>query len=347
MKCVKVKKKKAQTMLNILRKKDLLNNNYKNESDKNYVYIPVIEDTKKKFPDLNFIDKNLVKVETKDNLKQMLENKLSKKELDKLITSFDVIGNIAIIQVPDELIKKQKVIAQCLLKLNKNIKTVLKRAGIHKGEFRTLNLEHIAGIDTKQTIHKENGVKIKLDVEKVYFSPRSSTERKRISGLVKDEEKILVMFSGCAPFPLVLAKNTNAQKITGVELNPIAHKYAKENLTLNKINNIELYLGDVRKIVPTLAEFDRILMPLPKTGEDFLDIALNASKNKSIIHFYDFSDEKDFPDLSINKIKKAAEKFNLSFKVLDSVKCGDYSPGVHRVCIDFQITKICGEEQSP
>jgi hypothetical protein len=36
-----------------------------------------------------------------------------------------------------------------------------------------------------------------------------STERKRISELVKPGEKVLVMFSGAAPYVCVIAKKTN------------------------------------------------------------------------------------------------------------------------------------------
>ena len=81
----------------------------------------------------------------------------------------------------------------------------------------------LAGFDTKETIHKENNVRLKLNVEEVYYSARYSTERKRIMQLVKPGEDILIMFSGAAPFVCVLSKNTKAKEIIGIELNPIGH----------------------------------------------------------------------------------------------------------------------------
>lgn len=57
-----------------------------------------------------------------------------------------------------------------MLRVNKNISTVLKK-GRHEGVFRVQRLEHLAGKKTKEAVYKENNVVLKLDVEKVYFSP--------------------------------------------------------------------------------------------------------------------------------------------------------------------------------
>jgi tRNA (guanine37-N1)-methyltransferase len=163
-------------------------------------------------------------------LRQALKGKLSKKELNILKTAFDVVGEIAILEIDPELGKKEKIIAQTLLEMQKNIKTVVKKVGIHSGKFRLQKLKIIAGKRKKETIHKENMIRLKLNAEKVYFSPRMATERKRIMEQIKPGEEILIMFSGCAPYPCVLAKNTKAKEIYGIEINPAAHKYALENV---------------------------------------------------------------------------------------------------------------------
>ena len=45
-------------------------------------------------------------------------------------------------------------------------------------------------------------------------------------------------------------------------------------------------------------------MPLPKSAEDFLDNTKKLIKKNGIIHFYDFLNEKDIPDHTIETIKK-------------------------------------------
>jgi len=270
-------------------------------------------------------------------LKQALKNKLTKKELENLVTSYDIIGDIAIIEIPYELEKKEKLIAEALLNLHKQIKVVVKKAGIHRGIYRRQKLKILAGERRKTTEYKENNVRIILHVQDVYFSPRLSTERKRISNLVKPSEEILVMFSGVAPYPLVIAKNTKAKEIYAIEINPVAHEFAVENVKLNKLKNIKLFLGDVRMIIPILKKkFDRVLMPLPLGGENFLDLALAAAKKKAIIHFYDFLKEDEF-DLAEEKVKKACDSAKRKFKILRIVKAGQIKPREYRVCVDFEV----------
>ena len=271
-------------------------------------------------------------------LKQALKKKLTKKELDLVRASFDVVGSIAIIEIPDELVKKQKIIAKEVLNLNPSIRTVLKKSGIHYGEYRRQKMVYLAGEKTKITEHRESGVRILLDVEKCYFSSRLGTERLRIAAQIRPKEKILVMFSGVAPYPLVFAKNSGADVIYGAEKNPVAHDFAERNVLLNKFwSKIRLIRGDVRQVCPLInKKFNRILMPMPKTAEEFLPVAFSSAKKGSVIHYYDFGKQEEFKLLR-DKIKNACTRAKKKCRILRTVKCGNYSPGVFRVCIDFKI----------
>ncbi|MFH1445037.1 MAG: class I SAM-dependent methyltransferase family protein, partial [Nanoarchaeota archaeon] len=159
-------------------------------------------------------------------LKELLKDKLTKKELEILKISFDTVGDIAIIEIPDELKKKEKYIANSIVSLHPHIKTVCKKTSGREGEFRTRSMKKILGKST-ETIHKEHGCKYKMDVTKVYFSPREATERQRISSQVDSGEKILVMFSGVGPYAIAIAKNHPDANIYAIEKNPAGHKYAK------------------------------------------------------------------------------------------------------------------------
>lgn len=268
-------------------------------------------------------------------LKDLVKNDLTEDELKVLPSSFDVVGDILIFNdFPDELKKKEKLIGNKLLEHFKHIKVIAKKTGKYSGKYRTPKIKVIAGEKRKDTVHKENGVMLKLDVEKVYFSARTSTERKRIYSMVKEGEKVLVMFSGIAPLPVEIAKNTKAEEVVGIEINPVAHKCALENVRLNKIKNITLYKGDVRKVMPKMKKkFDRILMPLPKTAESFLDIALSKIKKNGMIHLYAFIPLENIPEMQ-EKIEKIC---SLNKKKCSSaaVKCGQFSPKEYRVCFDI------------
>jgi len=271
-------------------------------------------------------------------LKELLKNDLTPKELVLLPTGFDVVGDILIFaEFPKELAKKERKIASKILASFPNVKVVCKKTKMYSGTFRTPKLKIMAGEKRKETTHKENGVSIKLNVEKVYFSPRLGHERERINKLVKKGENVLVMFSGSGVYCVNIAKNSSAKEIYGVEINPIGHKYALENVTLNKCKNIALFLGDVKKVLPTISKkFDRVLMPLPKTADEYLPLALSKVKKNGVLHFYDFLPEGEF-ERAAEKVIKACLKAKRKCSIISIAKCGQYGPGRFRICVDAKI----------
>ncbi|MGV8086542.1 MAG: class I SAM-dependent methyltransferase [Candidatus Woesearchaeota archaeon] len=340
---LKVALKNAEKWKKYLVVNNLIDKKHYYSKDKEYIYFPILQ----KFiiinaKEISFVEKEFSESISSGTLKENLSKTLSKEEFAFVKTAHDIIGSIAIIEIPKDLELREKLIAETLLKANSQIKTVLKKADIHSGVFRTQKMTYLAGIDTKETIYKENGVRIKLDVESVYFSIRLGNERKRIMKQIKSGEEILIMFSGCAPYPVVLAKNTSAKHITGIEINPDGHKYGLENIKLNKIKNVDLICGDVHKVIPELRNknpkltYNRIAMPLPKTADEFLDDALIVSKKGTIIHFYDFLPEAEFDD-AIKKIDEACKKRKLKHKIIEIAKCGQHAPHIYRICVDFKI----------
>jgi tRNA (guanine37-N1)-methyltransferase len=331
---VKVPLKDAQKEKKNLIAKNLLDKNYSLKKEKDFVYFPVKEKYKTSY---KFEEKELKEKEVKaTSIKELLKNKLSKEELKNLKRSMDTIGNIGIIEIPLELEEKKFFIAKEALKFSPQVKTILKK-GKHEGVFRTQELEFLEGEKNKIATYKENNIILILDVEKVYFSPRLSNERKRVNKLIKKGEDVLVMFSGCGPYTCNISKNTEAKSITGVEINPEGHKYAEINKQKNKLNNISNYNGDAKEILPKLEKnFDRIIMPLPKSAADFLNVAISKAKKGCIFHFYDFRIEGE-EQKSVDDIKEACEKAKRESKVLDIVKCCQSGPKEYRICVDFLI----------
>ncbi|MBU2523315.1 MAG: methyltransferase domain-containing protein [Nanoarchaeota archaeon] len=270
------------------------------------------------------------------NLKESLKGKFSQKEIDHMPRAFDIIGNIAIIEISSSLKKKEKIIAQTLLNNNKGVKTVLNKSSRFKGRLRTRKLRFIAGIKTKETEYRENGCVFRFNVETSYFSPRLSSDRLEIAKKVKKGENVLVMFSGVSPYPIVIAKNSKAKEVYAIELNRTASKYALKNIELNKLQNVNIIQGDVRKKIPELKKkkiiFDRIIMARPQLKDSFLEDAKKVSKQGTIIHFHDFLSEEEMPHVAIEKIKKV---FNA--KILGWKKIGDIGVRRYRIRVDFRV----------
>jgi len=273
-----------------------------------------------------------------------LKDKLSEEELKLVPSSYEIIGSrekaVAIVEIPEELEEKKKLIAKGIMEIHKNVKTVLKKASERKGELRLRDFEVIAGDANTEVIHKEHGYELKLDPQKVYFSSREATERQRIASQVKPSEKVLVMFSGVAPFCIAIAKKQKSvEKVYGIELNETAHNYAKENVRINKLGHkIILIKGDVRKVCPKLKEkFDRIVMPLPLGAESFLELAINCLKNGGIIHFYNWGREDNPYSNALKIIQETCKKLNKKFEILNKKKVLPYAPKKWKVCIDFKV----------
>ena len=254
--------------------------------------------------------------------------------------AFDVLGNIAIVNFPkDSKLNDKKKFAEKLLKNQKSIKTVLEKKGKIKGRLRKITTKYLAGKKTKEVLYKENGCVFRFNIDTTYFSPRLNNERKEIASKIKKGESVLVMFAGVAPYPIVIAKLSQAKKIFSNEINREANKYAKLNIELNNLKNkVELIPGDIKRVAKKLKEkkvkFDDIVMPRPKLKNTFLEQAFMLSKKGTRIFYYDFCKVGE-ENLIIEKIEKEAKKFNRRIKILKIKKAGEIAPYKIRLRVDF------------
>jgi tRNA (guanine37-N1)-methyltransferase len=272
-------------------------------------------------------------------LKKLLGKILPAKEVQLLVGSYDVVGDIAIILVPTGLRHRERLIGDTILEQNNSIKVVAKRIGKYAGEFRTVPLQIIAGQQRKETQVREFGLRLLVNPETVYYSVRSAGERQRIASLVKSGERVLVMFSGIAPYPLAIAKYSQAGLIVGIEKNPEAHRYGLANLQLNKgVESIELILGDVAGVADRFKEpFDRVVMPLPLGAEPFLGYALALLRFGGTLHFYDMRG-KDGADSSVVNLNNVVKRHGRTVTSTRVTRCGHCGPRSFRLCIDAVIS---------
>jgi tRNA (guanine37-N1)-methyltransferase len=255
------------------------------------------------------------------------------------VKSFDVLGNIAIVRFPEKFkIKDKKKFAEKILKENSGIRTILGKKERIKGRLRKLSTEFIAGENTKEVLYRENNCIFRFNIDKTYFSPRLSNERKEIADKIKKNEIVLVMFAGVAPFSIVIAKSSKAKKVYSNEINREANKYAELNIKLNKLKEkVILVPGDANKLSGKLKQnFDVIVMPRPQLKETFLKSAFALSKKGTRIYYYDFCKIEEI-DSVVEKIKNEAEKSRKKIKILNVKKAGEIAPYKTRLRVDFQI----------
>lgn len=309
------------------------------------------ENTRQKLIELGAIDKNLkIKSDGEDLLIPVISaiegfGELGKEDFEVLkkeesivavlgfTPAYEVIGDVVII---DQYENDAQRIASALMR-HKKIKTVLQAASAVGGEYRTRELTFLAGEKRTETLYRENGCRYLLDVSMVYFTPRLATERMRIANQVKDGDKVVDMFAGVGPFSILIAKKFPASHVIAIDKNPVAIKYLKENVRLNKVKNVEVRGGDAREEIRGVSGADHIIMNLPHSGIDFLDAAFGAIKKGGFIHFYAITHEDDLFDGIWKRIEESAHRFDFQIIPIDRRVVRPYAPYQYNICIDFQV----------
>jgi tRNA (guanine37-N1)-methyltransferase len=328
-KFLKVKREKAQETRKRLADESILDKSYPVEREGDYVYFPVTSEAE----DADIVEREAQKRrERPRSLKEALRGILTDEELLALQSSYNVVGDIAVLEMDECLRPKRMLIGGAMLRTFKNVKTVALKTEQVSGEYRVPGVEVIAGEKRTETIHREHGCVYKLDVAAAYFSPRLGHERMRIAELIRDGERVLVLFAGVGPYAVLAAKRTKAD-VTAVELNPKAVEYMRWNVLKNRVN-VDVVEGDARKVTPTLGLFDRIIMPLPKQADTFLDVVLPALKGGGMVHCYVFArDGSEAADIVSESVGRLDRKAMIS----GAVECGSYSPCMARYCVDFNV----------
>ena len=325
---IKVDKKNAQKVKKDLLEKNIINLDYKMNSEKDFVYFPVLTEYK----NYELVNKKFEKNKTKPiKLSEIFQKILPKSKIDLSKRSYDLIGDIAIVEFEEGIEKYEKKIANELLNSNKKIKVVAKKPKKITGKYRIRKIEVLAGEKRTITEYREAGCRFIFDLNKTYFSQRLGKERLRIANLVKPNEKILVMFSGISPFGIVIGKMHPFTKIWNIELNKYAAKTAEKCIKLNHLeNSVFSVKGDVKKDLPN-EKFDRIIMVLPHENHNYLKEAISVAKKGTYIHMYSIQNEEKINNFS----KELEKKYKIELKNIE--KAGDYGPKIWRYCLEFVV----------
>lgn len=318
--CLRVQKFHGEKTIVLANKFGISNRELEIKKDENFVYVPLVRQPTEN--EMNTLmsrsPETLLETQLFHERKrqpktyaEILENQLPPHLLASLPRALDIVGEIAIVEIPPELEPYAKLIGEAVLEKYRNIQTVLAKAGAVGGTFRLREFEVIAGEPKTATVHKEFGCNYHVDVAKAYFSPRLSHEHKRVAEQVQEGESVVDLFAGIGPFAVLIAKKVGNVKVYAIDVNPDAIEFLKKNIRLNRVENkVVPILGDARKIVlETLSGIaDRVIMNLPEKAEEFVDVACLAIKPEGgIIHFYGFSRPSDSAEDKKTRFSTAVE----------------------------------------
>jgi tRNA (guanine37-N1)-methyltransferase len=241
------------------------------------------------------------------NLRDAVHEMVPSHLVAQLPRSFDIIGDIAIIELSPELEDYSAEVGKGVLQISPHVRLVLRKTGEVMGKFRTRKLQAVAGSGGTETVHREFHCQYHLDVSSVYFNPRLAHERRRVAEQVKEDEVVVDMFAGVGPYSILVAKLQPHSKVYAVDINPSAIKYLKQNILANDVaDRVIPLLGDARALSQSVLQgtADRVIMNLPSEAQQYLDAALHALKSAGgLVHFYRFTQRDEALDVVVREFR--------------------------------------------
>ncbi len=323
-------KKKAEPVRRRLMDRGILRKDLQIRSDARNVYLPVSQRIDLGYPIESYEFKEAGELVTDYRMLVDVPDELR----PFLPSSFDTLGSVAVVKMADEVVPFAKDIGKAILATHKSIKTVCMDSGV-VDEFRTRNIKVVAGEKTTETMHKEYGLVFRMDLGRVFFSPRLATERDNVSKQVQPGEVVMDMFAGIGPFSIMIARSRSPKVVYAIDMNPAAIEFMRENITLNRVEGVEPILGDARDEVKKLEKADRIIMNLPHDASNYVSDALGALRPGGVIHYYEIMEETDVKE-RLDGIADLARMEGRVMKELARRKVKSYSPTMTFYGFDLQ-----------
>ncbi|HME54756.1 MAG TPA: methyltransferase domain-containing protein [Candidatus Lokiarchaeia archaeon] len=310
--CVKVAKQDAQLAKLALLENYLIDDEREPFHDEDAIYFPVLDGSELDLKSIVTVDFELVggicptsHKKRKANLATLLADVLPLGVAEKIPRAFNIVGDIAVLELDDELLSFKGVIAEKLRELHPFLKSIYMKESARSGDFRTTKINLVWGTDDPVTVHKENGFRFRVDVKDAFYDPRLEHEHARVINIVRERARsmitcyILDLFCGVGPFIIPLANEPNT-RAWGVDLNPRAIDLLEANIAMNKLDPARLHSHamDARDFLvqedvesnPPHA-FDAIILNLPRKAHEFLEVCRDRSEPGALIFWYTIARE--------------------------------------------------------
>ncbi|WCJ31507.1 tRNA (guanine(37)-N1)-methyltransferase 1 [Euphorbia peplus] len=263
-------------------------------------------------------------------------------------SGFETIGHIVHLNLRDAHLPYKKLIAKVVLDKNKpKIQTVVNKIDAIHNDYRTMQLEVLAGNHSLVTMLVENGLRFHVDLAKVYWNSRLATERQRLLDAFTRDDIVCDVFSGVGPITLAAARKV--KRVYANDLNPCAIDYLERNSALNKLERkIKVFNMDGRRFINAMFSSDKgqtitqVVMNLPNDAAEYLDAFRGIYKdhpkhrklNFPTIHVYGFSKARD-PEFDFHeriRIALAEVAVNVEMRRVRLV-----APGKWMLCGSFRL----------
>lgn len=279
-------------------------------------------------------------------LKRLAKELLGDEKSKLVWKRIDIVGDIAILKMPRHgriSVDDMRRLAEGLLEKMPGVRSVWLAIGPVEGEFKVRKgLLHLAGEKRTITTYREHRCVFKVDISKVFVTPRLSHEHLRVARLVEPGEVVINMFAGVGVFSIVIARLSSPKTVYSIDINPAAYELMVENVRLNRVEHVvKPILGDAAEAVERLGgAATRVLMPLPDLALKYLPQALEALSNEGWLHIYlhvEHMKGKKHLSLATHQVSSRLEGRGWGVKELRAREVRSVGPRLVQVVVDARV----------
>lgn len=227
---------------------------------------------------------------------------LSAEQQAALPRAFDVIGEVVLVRLPAELEAVGGEIGAALLQFVPGARVVGADEGVH-GPQRRRSLRRLAGDGGWVTVHRENGLRLDVDLERAYFSPRLAREHELVAAAVQRDEQVLDLCCGIGPFALLIARQARASSVTAVDQNPAAIELLQRNLAHHRTPcPVDARVAEAAAYLAGAPTFDRAILNHPTGGAAFLPALGPRIRPGGSVHYYELMERTRTAEMTARRV---------------------------------------------
>ncbi len=246
------------------------------------------------------------------------------------------LGDVVVIRLFDERAWEYRYEVGRILREVTGARSVVALRRV-SGVFREPLGEVVAGDRSAETVHRELGIRFKLDPTRVMFARGNLGERRRLLESDLEGELVFDMFAGIGYFTLPAA--LAGAEVVATELNPVAYRYLVENVRLNDVEGrVRTFLGDCREVARFVQDADRVLMGYLKGTLKFLPYACRAVRNGGILIVHEVFRKRWGEDRVTREVLNALPE-GFEGEVVEVRRVKSFSPALDHYAVELRVRR--------
>jgi len=287
-------------------------------------------------------------------LRRIAEEVLGREKASRVWGRVDVVGDIALIKspriagAPDPLtLDDYRKLADALIERMGYVRSVWLLTSPTLGDELVREAVHLAGEKRSVTIYKEHGCHFKVDVLRVFVTPRLNFEHSRVAALARPGEVVVNMFAGAGIASIVMACRKPVV-VYSIDKSVDAYLAMVENVELNRRRlrgRVIPIHGDAAYVIENKLRgvADRVLEPYPRLALEYLGYAVDSLRGKGVIHVYlhVWSGAGEGPiENAVSQVASRLEALRLrSWRILGARRVRRVGPRYVQVVVDVEVDR--------